>query len=149
MLRVQLEIQTVYSTQGQAARGIHQISSAIGQICGKGREGCLGWRAGRQSEPAEAIRGGGQHARGPCSSLAPSHRPLQQATEMFPDAACTTAVYEGTREALGGIHLVENALCLNRHFDHLMQALKEAMHGNEHGNSMLHAGRQVHGRRYP
>ena len=63
--------------------------------------------------------------------------PSSRRPRYFPTAACTTAVYERTRKALGGIHLVENALWRNRHFDHLMQALKDPMHGNEHGNSML------------
>ena len=63
--------------------------------------------------------------------------PSSRRPKYLPTAACTTAVYERTRKALGGIHLVENALWQNRHFDHLMQELKGPMHSNEHGNSML------------
>ena len=63
--------------------------------------------------------------------------PSSKRSRYFPTAACTPAVYERTRKALGGIHLVENALWRNRHFDYLAQALKDPMHGNEHGNSML------------
>ena len=74
-----------------------------------------------------------------------THRPLftlgtdanSKRPRWLPTAACTNAAYERTRTALGGVHLVENALWRNRHYDHLMQALKDPMHGNEHGNSML------------
>ena len=77
--------------------------------------------------------------------LAATHRPLftlgtdarSKRPRWLPTAACTTAAYERTRTALGGIHLVENGLWRNRHYDYLMLALKDPMHGNEHGNSML------------
>ena len=59
--------------------------------------------------------------------------PSSMRPRYIPTAACTTAAYERTRKALGGIHLVENALWQNRHFDHLMQELKDPVHGNEHG----------------
>jgi len=108
-------------------------------------------RKGRDVEKAvrDAFAGkvpGGLGPRGQRGQvLAATHRPLftlgtdarSKRPRWLPTAACTTAAYERTRTALGGIHLVENALWRNRHYDHLMQALKDVMHGNEHGNSML------------
>ena len=45
MLLDQLEVQEVYSTQGQAALGFHQISLAIGQRCQNGSQGCFCWES--------------------------------------------------------------------------------------------------------
>ena len=51
----------------------------------------------------------------------------------FPTVYCTRARYEEARKALGGTHLVENGLWEVRHYDYLVQAMKDSMHGQEHG----------------
>jgi hypothetical protein len=51
----------------------------------------------------------------------------------FPTAECTTAKYEKVRKELGGVHMVENGLWEVRHYDYLVQAMKDSMHGQEHG----------------
>ena len=47
--------------------------------------------------------------------------PKSKRPRWFPTAACTRQVYEDTRTALNGAHLIENALWRVRHFDYLMQ----------------------------
>ena len=49
--------------------------------------------------------------------------PKSKRPRWFPTPACTKKVYEDTRKALGGVHLVENGLWRARHFkfDYLMQ----------------------------
>jgi hypothetical protein len=51
----------------------------------------------------------------------------------MPTAACLqnegrNGLYEKTRQALGGVHLVENALWRARHYDYLMQVGKPECH---------------------
>jgi hypothetical protein len=43
------------------------------------------------------------------------------------------ARYDEVRKALGGIHMVEIGLWNLRHYDYLVQAKKDSMHGQEHG----------------
>jgi hypothetical protein len=59
--------------------------------------------------------------------------PLCGRERWFPTSYCTIARYEETRAALGGVHLVENALWKVRHYDYLVQAMKDSMHAHEHG----------------
>ena len=51
----------------------------------------------------------------------------------FPTTACTPKVYDDCRKRLGGVHLIENALWRLPLYDHLAQAYKDTMHGQEHG----------------
>jgi len=56
--------------------------------------------------------------------------PKSKRPRWMPTAACLDkktgkALYEKTRKALGGVHLVENALWRARHYDYLMQVCSE------------------------
>ncbi len=51
----------------------------------------------------------------------------------FPTVDCTRARYEEVLKALGGTHMVENGLRDVEHYDYLVQAMKDSMHGQEHG----------------
>jgi hypothetical protein len=51
--------------------------------------------------------------------------PKSKRPRWFPTPACTKKVYEDTRQALGGVHLVENGLWRARHFDYLMQVCSQ------------------------
>ena len=51
----------------------------------------------------------------------------------FPTTACTPKVYDDCRKRLEGVHLIENALWRLPLYDHLAQAYKDTMHGQEHG----------------
>ncbi len=47
--------------------------------------------------------------------------PKSKRPRWFPTAACNRQVYEDTRTALNGVHLIDNALWRARHVDYLMQ----------------------------
>ena len=54
----------------------------------------------------------------------------------IPTKACTPALYERVRKALGGIHLIHNSQWDLLYYDYLVQAMKDSMHGQEHGTCM-------------
>jgi hypothetical protein len=59
---------------------------------------------------------------------------LKNSTGILLGADCTTKGYKEVRKALSGIHIVENSLSREvRHYDYLVQAMKDAMHCLEHG----------------
>ena len=54
----------------------------------------------------------------------------------IPTNRCNPAMYERVRKLLGGIHLVPNAQWNIPYYDYLVQAMKDSMHGQEHGICM-------------
>jgi len=59
--------------------------------------------------------------------------PKSKRPRWMPTAAClqNQTLYEKTRKALGGVHLVENALWRARHYDYLMQVHVEGQSSNQ------------------
>ena len=62
--------------------------------------------------------------------------PASGVVRWIPTNRCTVTMYENVRKLVGGIHLVPNAQWNIPYFDYLVQAMKDSMHGQEHGNCM-------------